>query len=110
MKHIYLLISLLILPLELLAADMNAANLSGYQFSLLDIEKNCIATRNGMSDTLSVQCKGQTMKAVSRACEGFVEGGLENIRLACGGGLWSLGSKCKVEMRGADKGEFNCKI
>lgn len=110
MRHLYMLFTLSLIPINALAADMNASNLNGFQFSLLDIEKNCTAQRNGMSDTLSIHCKGQNLKPVSRSCEGFIEGGLENVRFSCGGGLWSISNKCRVEMRGASKGEFNCKL
>lgn len=93
-----------------MAADINSSKLPGYDFSLLDIEKACVAKRDGGSDSLSVKCKGNHLKQVARSCEGFINGGLENVRLNCGGGLWSLNSKCKIEMRGASKGEFNCKL
>lgn len=91
------------------SADINTSKLPGYQFSLLDIEQKCKALRAG-SESLSVTCKGDHLKPVARSCEGFISRGLEDVKLNCGGGLWVLNSKCKIEMRGANKGEFNCKL
>ncbi len=109
MKALFTLLICSIFSTSILAADINASKLPGYQFSLLDIEKDCKALRAG-ADSLSVSCKGDHLKPVGRSCEGFISNGLENVRLSCGGGLWVLNSKCKIMMRGANKGEFNCKL
>lgn len=91
------------------AADINASKVPGYDFSYLDIQQNCTLKREG-PDTLSVVCKGKHLKPVSRSCEGYIARGLESVSLNCSGGLWALKQRCKVEMRGANKGEFNCQI
>jgi hypothetical protein len=110
MKALIGLLIPLLLTSPVIAEDMNATNLKGYQFSLLDIEKNCVAQRDGVANTLSIECKGANLNPVRRSCEGYINGGLENVKLTCSGGLWMLNTRCKIMMRGAKKGEFNCKI
>lgn len=92
-----------------MAAELEGSNISGFNFGYLDIEKNCTAKREGQ-DSLSIQCKGSDLKAISRSCGGFITRGLESAKLNCGGSLWVLNQRCKIEMRGADYGELNCKL
>jgi hypothetical protein len=108
MRKLILLLSAILILGTASAADINASNLPGQKFSLLDIEKNCKALRSGIS-SLSVTCKGDNLKSVARSCEGFITNGLENVKLNCGG-LWVLNTKCKILMRGANSGEFDCKL
>lgn len=110
MYYIKSVIILILFSHMALSADMNASKISGYQFSLLDIEQNCSAVRNGMTDTLSIECKGHLLAPVRRSCEGYIQGGLETVKLNCRGGLWQLNNRCRLEMRGAQTGEFNCKL
>jgi hypothetical protein len=91
------------------AGGINTSDLPGQKFSLLDIERKCAATREG-ADSLSVSCEGDNLKPVARSCGGYIDGGLEDVKLICGGALWVLNSKCKIEMRDANKGEFNCRL
>ncbi|MFT6262034.1 MAG: hypothetical protein ACJA0E_002220 [Bermanella sp.] len=109
MKILILLTTAILLPFSAIAGDINASNLPGQAFSLLDIERKCVALREG-TDSLSVSCKGDNLKPVARSCGGYINGGLENVKLSCGGALWILSTKCKIEMRGANKGEFNCEL
>lgn len=92
-----------------LAADLDSTNIKGFQFSYLDVEKNCEAKREGRQ-SLSIECDGKNLKPVSRSCSGYISRGLESAKLNCGGALWVLNQRCKIEMRGADKGEINCKL
>ncbi|MGR6873023.1 hypothetical protein ACU6U9_12105 [Pseudomonas sp. HK3] len=89
--------------------DLESSNIKGFQFSYMDIEKNCTAQREGQ-ESLSIECKGSDLKSVSRSCGGYISRGLESAKLNCGGSLWVLNQRCKIEMRGADYGEINCKI
>ena len=108
MKYVlFLLLSLLINAST--AAELEGSNISGFNFGYLDIEKNCTAKREGQ-DSLSIQCKGSELKAISRSCGGYITRGLESAKLNCGGSLWVLNQRCKIEMRGADHGELNCKL
>jgi hypothetical protein len=109
MKALFTLLICTLISGHIIAAEINSSKLPGYQFSLVDIEKNCQALRAG-TDSLTISCKGDHLKAVRRSCEGFIINGLENVRLNCGGGLWILNTKCKILMRGANKGEFDCKL
>lgn len=92
-----------------MAAELEGSNISGFNFGYLDIEKNCTAKREGQ-DSLSIECKGSDLKPVSRGCGGYITRGLESAKLNCGGSLWVLNQRCKIEMRGADYGELNCKL
>jgi len=91
------------------SAELEGSNIKGFQFSYMQIEKNCFAQREGR-ESLSIQCKGKNLKPVSRSCGGFISGGLSNATLNCGGALWVLNQRCKIEMRGAERGEINCKL
>lgn len=91
------------------ADDLEGSNIDGYNFSYGEIEKNCTAQRVS-ADSLAIECKQAKLKAVSRGCEGNVRSGLDDIKLNCGGGLWVMNQRCKIEMRGADRGEINCKL
>lgn len=91
------------------AGDLEGSNISGYDFSYGEIEKNCTAQRVS-TDSLAIECKQAKLKPVSRGCEGNVRSGLDDIKLNCGGGLWVMNQRCKIEMRGADRGEINCKL
>jgi len=90
-------------------ADIGSSKIPGFEFSYLDIEKNCSAKRDGRS-TLAIVCKGSDLKPISRSCEGFLGAGLANATLNCGGQLWVLNQRCKIEMRGAEKGDINCQL
>lgn len=92
-----------------LSDDLEGSNITGYNFSYGEIEKNCTAQRIS-ADSLAIECKHANLKAVSRGCEGNVRSGLDDIKLNCGGGLWVVNQRCKIEMRGADRGEINCKL
>ena len=96
-------------PITGLTADINTSNIPGYDFSYLDVQQNCTLKRDS-AESLSVKCKGKELKPVSRSCEGYIGRGLESAKLNCSGGLWALGQRCKIEMRGANKGEFNCQL
>jgi len=98
-----------VISLSAIAADLEGSNVKGFNFSYLDIEKNCSVKREGR-ESLSIACKGRDLKPVSRSCSGFIAGGLESAKLNCGGALWVLNQKCKIEMRGANRGEINCKL
>jgi hypothetical protein len=100
----------LLLAMPAFAGGMNASNLKGYNFSLQDIEKSCTAHRDGVTDSLSIKCKGNQLKPVHRSCEGYINSGLEDVKLNCDGDLWVLNTRCKIMMRGAKKGDFNCTI
>jgi hypothetical protein len=58
MKALIGLLIPLLLTSPVIAEDMNATNLKGYQFSLLDIEKNCVAQRDGVANTLVLNARG----------------------------------------------------
>lgn len=92
-----------------IAADLEGSNINGFQFGYLDIEKQCEARREGRK-SLSIECEGKALKPVSRSCSGFINRGLGSAKLNCGGALWVLNQRCKIEMRGADYGEINCKL
>ena len=91
------------------AADIGSSNIPGFQFSYLDVEKGCSAKRDGRT-TLAIECKDSNLKPVSRSCEGFLGAGLADASLNCGGQLWILNQRCKIEMRGAEKGDINCQL
>ncbi|MFY0701085.1 MAG: hypothetical protein JXR04_09695 [Bermanella sp.] len=103
-----ILFSLLITQ-QAFSADLEGSKVKGFDFSYVEIEKNCTVNREGQ-DSLSVSCKGGKLKSVSRSCGGYISRGLESAKLNCGGSLWVLNQRCKIEMRGADYGEINCKI
>ena len=87
--------------------DVKSSNIKGYDFSVRDVQKFCMAKRAG-GDSLSIHCKDKRLKPVGQSCEGWITGGLDEARLSCGGGLWVLNNKCKIEMLGASKGNVNC--
>jgi len=91
------------------SADKDNTPVEGFTFSYLDIQKNCTAQRAGQ-DSLSINCRGNALKSVSRSCGGYISRGLATAKLNCGGNLWVLNQRCKIEMRGADYGEINCKL
>jgi hypothetical protein len=109
MKFVLTLIFSLSILSQASAGDLEGSNINGFDFSYIDIEKNCTVQREGQ-ESLSVKCKGSNLKTVSRSCGGYISRGLESAKLNCGGSLWVLNQRCKVEMRGADYGEINCKI
>jgi len=92
-----------------MGADIEGSNIKGYDFGYGAVEKGCTAHRES-GNTISIRCKEKRLKPVSRSCEGNMYGGLENVKLNCSGGLWALNQRCKIEMRGADFGEINCRI
>lgn len=110
MRNILLSFAALILTPQLSAAEANPDWIKGYKFTLLDVQKKCIAKRNGMANTVSVECHGKNMKAMGRSCEGLIQGGLDSVHLNCSGGLWNLNSDCNIEMRTESRGEFNCGV
>ena len=105
---ILLLLGLSFGPLSM-AADIEGTHIKGYNFGYGSIEKGCTAHRESGS-TISIICKDKKLKPVSRSCEGYMNGGLESVTLNCSGGLWALGQRCKIEMRGANFGEINCRL
>lgn len=109
MKFALSLVFGLLISCSSFAAELEGSNIAGFDFGYLDVEKNCTAKREGPS-SLSIECKGSELKSVSRSCGGHISRGLESAKLSCGGSLWVLNDRCKIEMRGADYGELNCKI
>ena len=109
MKRALTLTLSLFLAIYAHSEDLETSNIKGFSFSYLDIQQNCTAQREGQN-SLSIECKGSQMKSISRGCSGYISGGLENAKLNCGGSLWILNQRCKIEMRGANYGEINCKL
>lgn len=91
------------------ATDIEGSNIKGYDFGYGAVEKGCTAHRES-GNSISIRCKEKRLKPVSRSCEGNMYGGLDSVKLNCSGGLWALNQRCKIEMRGADFGEINCRI
>lgn len=108
MRPIFALI-LAVIPFLSLSAELEGTNIKGFDFSYMDVEKKCSVHREGR-ESLSIECEGREMKPVSRSCNGFISHGLGSAKLNCGGSLWVLNQRCKIEMRGANKGEINCKL
>ena len=90
-----------------LGADLEFSNIKGHDFSLGDVQKQCMAHRHS-GNALEIKCKKSNMKAVSRNCEGYITGGLSDVSFSCRGNLWIVSNKCKVKMIGAQKGEMSC--
>ncbi len=87
--------------------EINASHIKGYDFSIRDVQSYCTAKRES-GESLSINCKKKRLKPVAQACEGLISGGLDLAKLNCGGGLWVLNKVCKIEMRGASRGDVNC--
>ncbi len=105
-KLVTLLIALILTSMAQ-GKDVNATYIKGYDFSVRDVQRYCTANR-GNGDNLTIQCKDKRLKPVSQSCEGWITGGLDFAKLSCGGGLWILNNKCKIEMIGASRGNVNC--
>lgn len=90
-------------------AALESSNIKGYKFSIRDVQTFCVAKR-ASGDNLSIHCKDKRLKAVGQSCEGWITGGLDAAKFSCGGGLWVLNSRCKIEMRGASNGDVNCEF
>lgn len=104
----YLVIgSIVLLCLATHAADLEFSHIKGYDFSLGDVQKECQMLRHS-GDFLEMKCKKKNMKALHRACEGFITGGLSDVSFTCRGNLWIVSNKCDVKMRSATKGEMSC--
>jgi len=95
------------LALAAQAADLEFSNIPGYDFSLGDVQKECMAHRHS-GNSLEIQCKKDNMKPVQRNCEGFISRGLSDVSFSCRGNLWIVSNKCKVKMLGSRKGEMSC--
>jgi len=89
------------------SSDLEFSNIKGHDFSLGDVQKQCMAHRHS-GNALEIKCKKSNMKAVSRNCEGYITGGLRDVSFSCRGNLWIVSNKCKVKMIGAQKGEMSC--
>ena len=89
------------------ASGLEFSKIKGHDFSLGDVQKECMAHRVSGNE-LEITCKPKNMKAVNRSCVGYIQGGLEDVRLTCRGTLWVVSNKCKVKMLGAKKGEMSC--
>ena len=89
--------------------DVKSSNIKGYNFSIRDVQTFCVAKRSS-GDNLSVHCKDKRLKPVEQSCEGWITGGLDAAKFSCGGGLWVLNNRCKIEMRGASNGDVNCEF
>ncbi len=100
-------ILLFCMALSAQAADLEFSNIPGYDFSLGDVQKECMAHRHS-GNSLEIQCKKDNMKAVQRNCEGFINRGLSDVNFSCRGNLWVVAQKCKVKMLGSQKGEMSC--
>lgn len=100
-------ISVIILPPISLGADLEFSNIKGHDFSLGDVQKQCMAHRHS-GNALEIKCKKSNMKPVSRNCEGYITGGLKDVSFSCRGTLWIVSNKCKVKMISAQKGEMSC--
>ncbi|WP_396588981.1 hypothetical protein [Bermanella sp. R86510] len=92
-----------------IGTELDASNIGSYDFNYFDIEKLCTAQRE-RSGQLSLECKDKRLSPISRSCSGFIDGGLDSAKLNCSGDLYVVHQRCKVEMRGADWGELNCKV
>ncbi len=105
-KLVILLITLMLSPVGQ-ARDVKATYIKGYDFSVREVQRYCKAKRES-GDSLSIHCKKDRLKPVAQSCEGWITGGLDFAKLSCGGGLWVLNNKCKIEMFGASRGNVNC--
>ncbi|NVK38113.1 MAG: hypothetical protein HWE18_09330 [Gammaproteobacteria bacterium] len=105
--HLALIFALGISPC--FAAELESSNIKGLPFSYMDVEKNCVAERNGQQ-SVAIECKGAQMRSVNRSCSGYISGGLESAKLNCGGALWVLNQKCRIHMLDAQQGEISCTI
>lgn len=92
-----------------LSAELESTNIKGLPFSFMDVEKNCMAERDGQQ-SVAIECKGSHMRSVNRSCSGYISGGLESAKLNCGGALWVLNQKCRIHMLDAQQGEISCTI
>jgi hypothetical protein len=108
MKLAFILILSLFMTSPAYSRDLESTNIKGLSFSYRDVQQNCTAQRAGQ-DSLSIECRGNHLKSVSRSCGGYISRGLESAKLNCGGALWVLNQQCKIEMRSANYGEINCK-
>ncbi len=109
MKNIYLAVIIALSTSPCLSAELESSNIKGLPFSFMDVEKNCMAERDGQQ-SVAIECKGKHMRSVNRSCSGYISAGLESAKLNCGGALWVLNQKCRIHMLDAQQGEISCTI
>jgi len=89
--------------------ELDASNIGSHPFNFLDIEQNCEIVRES-GNQLGFSCSKAKLKPVERGCAAYINSGLRDVNISCGGELWEVNERCQVLMTGADKGELNCKI
>ncbi|EAT12118.1 hypothetical protein HF888_04810 [Bermanella marisrubri] len=91
------------------STELNASNIGSYPFDFLDIEQSCEIVRES-GNQLGFSCKQDKLKPVERGCAAYINSGLRDVSISCGGELWEINDRCSILMTSADKGELNCKI
>lgn len=89
--------------------QLDASNIGSHPFNFLDIEQNCEIVRES-GNQLGFACEKAKLKPVERGCAAYINSGLRDVNISCGGELWEINDRCSILMTSADRGELNCKV